>query len=161
MSKQPTYTELEQKLKSSEEHVNALEYKVKSLENELQQRDSFFLFEKDRLETVIESLPGIFYIFHEDGKLFMWNKNLERAIGYSSEEISKMNAIDFFTENNHPQVFEKMQEVFSRGSSSAEWEIESKAGDKFTYFFTAGIYVYRSTKYILGMGCKRTGNVLD
>ena len=43
--------------------------------------------EKTFSDTMINSLPGIFYLFDENGHFLRWNRNFEIVSGYSSEEM--------------------------------------------------------------------------
>ena len=77
MDPKPTYEELE--------------FMVKALKNEVsgrKQRDGFMLCGEDFAELIIDSLPGIFYLFDESGKFERWNQNFQTVSGYSAEEIS-------------------------------------------------------------------------
>jgi PAS domain S-box-containing protein len=38
-------------------------------------------------ETIINNLPGIFYLYDESGKFLKWNENFELVTGYNSHEI--------------------------------------------------------------------------
>jgi PAS domain S-box-containing protein len=51
---------------------------------------------KERLlsETIINNLPGIFYLYDESGKFLKWNENFELVTGYNSHEISQMTPLD-------------------------------------------------------------------
>jgi PAS domain-containing protein len=50
---------------------------------------------KDLLsETIINNLPGIFYLYDESGKFLKWNENFELVTGYNSSEISQMTPLD-------------------------------------------------------------------
>ncbi len=44
-----------------------------------------FLREKMLSESIINSLPGIFYLYDKQGKFKQWNKNFEIVSGYSAE----------------------------------------------------------------------------
>jgi PAS domain-containing protein len=50
---------------------------------------------KERLlsETIINNLPGIFYLYDESGKFLKWNQNF--VTGYNSHEISQMTPLIF------------------------------------------------------------------
>ena len=39
-------------------------------------------------ESVIESLPGLFWVLDEKGRYVRWNRNLESALGYSAEVVA-------------------------------------------------------------------------
>jgi PAS domain-containing protein len=52
------------------------------------------IFKKDYSETIINNLPGIFYLYDESGKFLKWNENFELVTGYNSHEISQMTPLD-------------------------------------------------------------------
>jgi PAS domain S-box-containing protein len=47
-------------------------------------------------ESIITSLPGVFYLLDETGKFLKWNKNLELVTGRSAEEMARINPLDLF-----------------------------------------------------------------
>lgn len=110
------------------------------------------LNEKRFSESVIASLPGIFYLFDEKGRLLQWNENFERISGYSNEEIAKMNVFDFFAGEGMKIMEERVGEVFARGESTAEAEFVTKSGKRIPYFFTGLRTEIDDTVYLVGMG---------
>ena len=54
---------------------------------ERKQAEESLLREKAFSETAINSMPGVFYLFREGGKLLRWNRNLEEVTGYPSHQI--------------------------------------------------------------------------
>ena len=71
--------------------------------------------EKEFADAIIESLPGAFYVFDDQGRFVRWNKNLERISGYSAVELTRLHPLDFFTIEDHALVARAIQEVFERG----------------------------------------------
>ena len=60
-------------------------------------KDNIFLWassirgnEKDLSKAIMDSVPGILYLYDDKGRLVYWNKNHEEVTGYSAEEMSKM-----------------------------------------------------------------------
>ena len=66
MSDKPTYKELEKMVNEIENEANERKRAEKSLSRE-----------KHFSESIIDSLPGVFYFFDDEGKFIRWNKNLE------------------------------------------------------------------------------------
>ena len=64
--------------------------------NERRRAERDLLQEKAFSDTVINSLPGTFYMLDQKGTFVRWNKNLKKISGYSAKKISKMNPLDFF-----------------------------------------------------------------
>ena len=110
------------------------------------------LKEKSFSDATIDSLPGIFYLFDDQGGFLRWNKNLERISGYSAEEISKISPLDFFDGDDKVIIEEKILEVFAKGQSSAEAEFVSKDGSKTPYFFNGIRVTFHQTQCLVGMG---------
>jgi PAS domain S-box-containing protein len=103
-------------------------------------------------ESIIDSLPGIFYFFDEKGKFLRWNINFEEVSEYSSEEISRMSMLDFFKGKDKKIVAERIQEVFIKGKSTAEAEFISKSSKKTPYYFTGLRIMIGNIPYLGGMG---------
>jgi PAS domain S-box-containing protein len=110
------------------------------------------LKEKSFTDLAINSLPGIFYIFNDDGRMLKWNRNVEIVSGYSNEEISKMNPLDFFSEEEKNLVEDAIREVFTEGESNVEANLISKEGQKRPYFFTGLRFVSGNQNCLVGMG---------
>ena len=108
--------------------------------------------EKTFSETMINSLPGIFYLFDENGHFVRWNRNFEIVSGYSSEEMEKMNPLDFFSGEEKKLVGEAIQEVFVKGESNVEANFISKDGRRTPYYFTGLRFIWDSRPYLVGMG---------
>jgi PAS domain S-box-containing protein len=122
------------------------------LEREKSEAREALLEEKQFTDSVINSLPGVFYLFDENGRFLRWNRNLELNTAYSGEEISKMNPLDFFREDDKKSIEDNIREVFSKGESSVEAYLKSKAGREFPYFFTGLLFVSGGKNYLVGMG---------
>lgn len=108
--------------------------------------------EKTFSDKVIDSLPGIFYLFDENGCYIQWNRKLEAVSGYSSEEIEKIHPLDFFSDDEKKMVGEVIQEVFLKGESHVEADLLSKDGRRTPYYFTGLRFVWDKRPYLLGMG---------
>ena len=91
-------------------------------------------------DSVLDSLPGIFYLFDEKGKFMRWNKNFEEVSECSAKEISKMSILDFFKGEDKKHIAERIQEVFIKGKSTAEADFISKSGKKTPHYFT-GLWI--------------------
>ena len=108
--------------------------------------------EKNFVDSTINSLPGIFYLFDENGRFLQWNLNMEVITGYSGEEISKMSPLDFFGEEEKKLVEETIKKVFTKGEASIEASLLTKDGGEIPYFFTGMRFISGDRKYLLGVG---------
>ena len=141
MEEKPTYEELEKRLLEVEEAAAALELARK-----------LPLAEKKFTDYIIESLPGIFYLFDETGKFFLWNKYFEEISEYSAKEIAAMAPSDFFQGEDKKNIAQGISEVFSKGQASVEATFVSKSGKTKPFLFTGNILDIEGKKFVAGMG---------
>jgi PAS domain S-box-containing protein len=119
---------------------------------ERKQAQEAILREKAFSDSVINSLPGVFYMFNEEGKHVWWNKNLEDVTEYSSDEIPSIHPTELFGEADRERVKEATEEAFRKGETTVEADLVAKSGRKTPFFFT-GVRVERNGKpYLVGLG---------
>lgn len=92
--------------------------------------------EKDFSDSVINSLPGIFYLFDQTGRFIRWNRNFEKVTEYPPEMIQEMRPLDLFTGEDKNRVAEKIQNVFVAGEDFVEADLLSRSGKQTPYYFT-------------------------
>ena len=108
--------------------------------------------EKDLSDSVINSLPGLFYLFDDTGKYLRWNKLKETLTGYSAEEIATMSPLDFFEGKEKDLVKKRIEEGFRNGETMLEASIVSKSGQKYPFYFTGIAIEYEGKQCLLGTG---------
>ncbi len=106
--------------------------------------------EKEFINSAITSMPGIFYMIDEEQQYVKWNKNLEKELGYSAEEIEQMHMLDFFREDDHDLILSKVQEVIETGSADVEVDILHADGHSIPFYITGTKFVRSGQRYILG-----------
>jgi PAS domain S-box-containing protein len=92
--------------------------------------------ERDFSDAVLESLPGVLYLYDQDGKFLRWNKNFEAITGYSAEEIQGMHPLDFFQAGEQRLLADKIEQVFHQGQTTVEAAFLFKDGRTRPYHFT-------------------------
>ncbi|MBN9497304.1 MAG: PAS domain S-box protein [Alphaproteobacteria bacterium] len=108
--------------------------------------------ERNLSHALHESMPGITYLYDEDGHFLRWNKNFEVVSGYSGIEIMRMHPRDFFPESEWGALNARVQDVFSSGDSFLEANFQSKDGTLTPYYFTGRRTVYDGKNCLVGMG---------
>jgi PAS domain S-box-containing protein len=114
--------------------------------------ESLILKEKQLSETIINNLPGIFYLYDESGKFIKWNKHFEEVTGYDYDEIAQMNPLDFFDGEEKQKVQTRIKTVFKRKASGIEVEFFTKYKNKIPYYINSLTIEYEGRKCLLGMG---------
>lgn len=110
------------------------------------------LDEKHFSESLINSLPGLFYVLDEEGHMVRWNENLEVLTGYSADEVSRMHALDFFAEPEKQRIAHAIREVFNEGWTSVEARLRTKSGGFIAFHFTGQTTSQDGKSYLVGVG---------
>jgi PAS domain S-box-containing protein len=111
---------------------------------------------EERINAAIDSLPGLFSFFDEEGRFLRWNKSFEAVSGYSADEIADMHPLEFFTGQDRSLIAARIQEVFETGSTTAEAEFVAKDGRKTPYLFTGRRTGVNNVPCMVGMAVNLT-----
>ncbi len=123
-------------------------------DRELERQKAQDALEKEKYfsETVIDSLPGVFYLFDARGTMIRWNHNTETITGYSAEEISKSSPLDFVLEQERDLLVERIKDALKTGEASMEAHYVTKSGDPIPYYFTGKMAGIDQNKCVIGVG---------
>lgn len=108
--------------------------------------------ERDFAETLINSLPGIFFLITQDETFVRWNRRFENVTGYSATEIAALKTSDFVAEEDRPAVAEQVRRVFAMESSDIHVAIRGKDGRMMSYYLTGLPLEVGGMKLLIGMG---------
>src|SRR4051794_37170223 len=102
--------------------------------------------------ALLETMPGILYLYNQEGRFLRWNRNFEAISGCSRTDLLSMHPLDFFHGDDKRRVAERIGEVFERGESSVEAMFVTKDGRTLPYFFTGKRIVFDGAPCLIGMG---------
>ncbi|HEX4958756.1 MAG TPA: PAS domain S-box protein, partial [Lacibacter sp.] len=108
--------------------------------------------ERELSDQIINSLPGVFYLYNEQGRFLRWNENFESVTGYKAVEIAERVPLDFFPKGEQALLEQKIKNVFMSGDDFVEANFLTKAGDTIPYFFTGRRIEYNGEPCLLGVG---------
>ena len=114
--------------------------------------EDLILREKELSDSIINSLPGVFYVQSTNGKYLRWNKEFELISGYSKEEIAEISPLDFFEGDDKKKIRDANNQVFKEGSTQVEAVAHTKHGRKIPYFFTGQLIQYEGRPCLIGTG---------
>lgn len=117
----------------------------KQMERQVEQERQFS-------ESLINSLPGVMYVFDQLGRFERWNDNLEHLTGYSAYQIQDMNPLDFIAPEDKMRVREAIGKVFQKGQAAVEAGLSTAEGQIIPYLFTGYRFVEQEMKYLVGIG---------
>ncbi len=103
-------------------------------------------------ENIINSLPGIFYMYDDTNRLVRWNKRLEQDTGYPPGRLSGIDVLEFFADEQKPDIMSRMALVFTEGESFAEAPLLTRDGRQIPYFFTGRKVTLDGRQFMIGLG---------
>ena len=124
----------------------------KRMEEELRRAFEELGHEKRLTDTIVDSMPGIFYTLDFTGRFVRWNSNFERVTGYGGEELAAMNALELFEGEDKQRIAGGILEVAEKGEATVEAEITNKAGRRTPYLFTGMRAEIGGAPHLIGMG---------
>jgi len=129
------------------------------------QAEENLLHERNFSQTVVESLPGLFFVLDEQGKLLRWNDHLKVVTGYSDSELREVPFADIRPEKYRNATLEGIREVLRVGELSTEAKMIFKDGIHRIFRLHARRFFYEGKRCIAGTGMditdrKRTENDL-
>ncbi|HEY3900658.1 MAG TPA: PAS domain S-box protein [Chthoniobacter sp.] len=115
--------------------------------------------EKEFSDTLINSMPGIFYLYDARRKILRWNKNLETVTGYTAQEIDTLDPLTYFPGDERQIVHERMLKCFAEGSADIEVNLLAKDGRRTPFYVTGFRIDIDGQPCMLGIGINITARV--
>ncbi|MGM0481989.1 MAG: diguanylate cyclase [Pseudomonadota bacterium] len=107
--------------------------------------------EKKLSESIMDSLPGLFYICDKKGHLVQWNDKMEELTGRSSEDLDGLNGCALFPQEEKGRIAETIAKVFAQGSAEIESKLCTVEGE-IPYLFNGLRVELKGETYLLGVG---------
>jgi diguanylate cyclase (GGDEF)-like protein/PAS domain S-box-containing protein len=144
------YRDLEQRVA---ERTLALSKAHATLRSEFEQRAK----EASESQAIIDSLPGIFYVFDERGRFLRWNRNFELVTESTSEEVAASRPADFFaTPEDRKRIESSVHRVYTEGRATTEVDLLTRSGRRIPYYFTGVRVELGGVPCVSGMGIDMT-----
>jgi len=106
--------------------------------------------EKALSESILKSLPGVFYMLDSDGRLVRWNEQAERVTGCRPEQLEGADALAFVAETERDRIASFIRQTFSQGSTLVESRLLTVEGET-PYLFHGLRIELKGTPFILGV----------
>ena len=112
--------------------------------------------EKELSDSVINNLPGIFYMFDEAGNFIRWNKNFETITGYNADEIKHLHHFDLYAADDIPKIKLSIQSVSREKIQGIEVSFFTREKKKLPYFINSWSIKLDNNKFLIGIGIDLT-----
>ena len=112
--------------------------------------------ERERVlnNAIIDSVPGLLYLYDHDGLLVRWNRMHSELTGYSDQELASMHLLDWYRGDPASQrkISQAIERVLEHGIATEEAELQTKDGRRIPFFLTAVRLELEGRIYFIGMG---------
>jgi PAS domain S-box-containing protein len=128
-------------------------FRDKSIEKSTQ----FSLEEERRFsQAALNSIPGIFIVINQDGKLERWNNALNTDLGYKASELKSMSCISLFDDEDKPWVQSVFEKIFETGSGNFVAKIITKNNGLRSYHFHFNKFVSHEEEFLVATAVDKT-----
>lgn len=103
-------------------------------------------------DSALNSIPGVFLVLDTEGNLVRWNDHMITELGYTEEELSNTNAMEFITDSEKAKVQDRMQQCFQNGELAIETTVYSKKGGTKDYYLYAKRFEEDGQLFLVGAG---------
>ena len=121
--------------------------------------EELILREKTLSDTIINSLPEVFYLRNDKGEFLRWNRNFEKITGYTSEEIRTLDSKDQLAEEDRGMVRGAVEQMFKEGHATVEARVITKHGAKVPFLITISPLIYENQQCVLGIAIDITSRL--
>lgn len=102
-------------------------------------------------DSLVQSLPDIFYLIDQQGSMLQWNKKGPELLGISPEEMAGQNVLNFICAEDRPLIIRKIREALETGSAEAEARLNLSKGPRH-YMLTATRLETKRGLNVIGIG---------
>lgn len=122
------------------------------LAEDLKTREIELRMERELMDAMFESAPGMLYLQSGEGQMVRWNSQHERVTGYSNSETAQMNAQDFCTEPERDVLNQARKSAFANGGNEVEFDLARKDGTTARHFFRMVPVEVAGEPHLVGIG---------
>lgn len=126
--------------------------------SERKRAEEILRIEKQFTETLLESLPGLFYLYEFDiqspanSRLIRFNIKHSTLTGYTPDELHGMKIKDWFEPDELKEAVSAISIIGERGEAQANLKLRKKDGSQVPFSFTGRLLNIDDKMYFLGAG---------
>ena len=112
--------------------------------------------ERERVlsKAIIDSVPGLLYVYDQEGRLVRWNRMHCELTGYTDQELASMHLMDWYRDDpvSQRKISQAIERVLENGIGTEEADLKTKDGRRIPFFFTAVRLELEGRIYFTGIG---------
>ncbi len=97
-------------------------------------------------------MPELAYVFNKEGRMLMWNSNVELVLGYSKDELYNKPVSNFQDVSDKERVLGVFEKVISDGKErTVEYNLLSKSGKQIPVLGSGSKLLVDGKEYLIGL----------
>ncbi|MES2152829.1 MAG: EAL domain-containing protein [Pseudomonadota bacterium] len=105
------------------------------------------------LAAIVDAFAGTFYIIDRNSRFVLWNRNLERYVEMTPEQLARANALDLFDEADKMRVEQNIRAVFEEGVAvMVEANCKGQQGTVTPFLLCGSRIECDAVPYLCGLG---------
>jgi PAS domain S-box-containing protein len=110
-------------------------------------------FERRFAEQLLESLPGIFYLYaYPELRLMRWNRNHEALLGFEPGEMQNRSIFEWHVPGSEEAVRTAVDAAMEKGVNKIEAQLVAKDGRLVPFLLTGVPFESDGRRYLMGIG---------
>ena len=102
-------------------------------------------------DSVIESLPGLFFMVDDRFEYLRWNRNTEKILGYSAAEMKSRLILEIIAPADRDRVAEAMRRALQGETAKCEFHILTRDGREIPYIGSIRQAGIAGSNYLIGV----------
>ena len=103
-------------------------------------------------QVILDAMPEVAYVFNKDLEMLMWNKNTEKVLGYTADELYRKKVIEFVEEDRYKENEEAFEDLFSTHEQQVITQnLLTKTGEKIPMLDAANYATIDGEEYLIGL----------
>lgn len=109
--------------------------------------------EHDPTGLIVNSLPGLFYLFRSsDGRMLRWNRNLERFSGHHADVVATKTPLELLDERDHGAAQAAIETALATGFGDFEARVIRADDTRVPHYFAGTALHWDGERCICGLG---------
>jgi PAS domain S-box-containing protein len=106
--------------------------------------------------TIIDALPGVFYVIDPQGRLRTWNARFEEVSGFGADALRGRAVTSFFEGGDRERIAGAIDTVFEEGEVTVEADFRAADGSRIPMLFTGLRARLGGETRLVGMGVDKS-----
>lgn len=108
--------------------------------------------ERSFIKAIIDTMPGVFYVFEDYKTLVQWNDSMQKISGFTHDDLFNKSPEEIFHIRDAVKVKNGLSQAFNEGYAYFKANLTTKSGEMIPLYHTVVDYQREGQHYLVGVG---------